>query len=94
MGVRENQLKEINQKLKESKERYSNLINNISDMIGEASLEGKITYVSPQVYDIMGYQPSELIGKNSFNYIHPEDTLIIAEAMKSALETKQMISIP
>jgi len=85
--------KEAEQKLKESEEQSRNLISNLTDIVLKINLKGVVTYVSPQTYDIMGYQPSELIGKNCFNYICSEDWLKIAEAMKNAVKTKDILSV-
>lgn len=86
--------KKVEQITKESEEKHRSLINHLTDIILEIDLKGIVSYVSHQCYDIMGYQPSELIGKNALNYIHPEDALIIAEAMKNSLQFKEMISVP
>ncbi len=85
--------KEAEQKLIESEEQYRNLISNLTDIILKIDLKGVVTYVSPQCYDIMGYQPSELIGKNCFDYICSEDWPKIAENMKYALKTKDILSV-
>jgi len=69
------------------------LVNNLTDIILEIKINGIVTYVSPHCYDIMGFQPSELLGKNALNYIHPEDVLKIGEAMKNAFQTKDMIIV-
>ncbi|MFX1569998.1 MAG: PAS domain S-box protein [Promethearchaeota archaeon] len=86
--------KEAEQRLKESENKYRNLINNLYEIILEVDLKGIVTYVSPQCYEIMGYLPDEIIGKNSLDYIHPEDVLKIAEVMKEARLTNKIISIP
>lgn len=80
--------------LTESEEKYRNLINNLTDIILEIDLKGKVTYVSPQCYDIMGYHPTELMGKNALKYIYPKDVSMIAESMKKALQTQELISVP
>ncbi len=85
--------KEAEQKLKESEEQYRNLISNLTDILLIINLKGVVIYVSPQCYDIMGYQPNELIGKNCFNYIYSEDWLKITEAIKNAFKTKDIISV-
>ena len=74
--------------------RVSSLIDNLTDIILEIDLKANVIYVSPQCYDIMGYQPSELVGKKALKYIHPEDVSKIAEAMKEGLQTKKLISVP
>ncbi|MHA2008337.1 MAG: PAS domain S-box protein [Promethearchaeota archaeon] len=82
------------QKLKESEEKYRNLVINLTDIVLEIDLKGIVTYVSPQSNDILGYYPTEIIGKNAFQFIHPEDVPKAAELLKKGIETKEMISIP
>jgi PAS domain S-box-containing protein len=77
----------------EAEKRYKNLIDNLADIILELNLNGSVIFVSPQCYDILGYQPSEIIGKNAFNFIYTEDTPMIAESMKKAFMTKETISV-
>ncbi|MHA2179966.1 MAG: PAS domain S-box protein [Promethearchaeota archaeon] len=81
------------QKLKESEERYRNLVFNLTDIILEVDLEGTVTYVSPQSYGILGYYPTEIIGKNAFQFIHPEDVPKTAETLKKGIQTKEMVSV-
>ncbi len=85
--------KEAELKLRESEDKYRNLITHLTDIILEVDLKGIVTYVSPQCFDIMGYHPDELIGKNALKFIHKEDVLIIAEAMKNALKTKKLMKV-
>ncbi|MFX1420057.1 MAG: PAS domain S-box protein [Promethearchaeota archaeon] len=86
--------KRTEKEIMDSEERHRSLINNLSDIILEGDSKGIISYVSPQCYDIIGYQPSEIIGMSAFNYIHPEDVSKIAEAMKKAFQTGETISTP
>ncbi len=50
--------------LKASEERFRNLVETTSDWIWEVDADGIFTYVSPQVGDLLGYTPQELIGKH------------------------------
>jgi len=49
--------------LKESEERFRNLVETTSDWIWEVDAEGHYTYASPQIGDLLGYAPAELTGK-------------------------------
>ncbi|MCK4380218.1 MAG: PAS domain S-box protein [Candidatus Lokiarchaeota archaeon] len=82
------------EKINESEEKHRSLINNLTDIILEIDLKGNVTYVSSQCYDVMGYKPTELKGKNALDFIHSEDVLLIADAMKEALRTDKVISVP
>ncbi len=56
-----------------SEARYRLLAENASDMIVELDLQGRRTYVSPGSRAVLGYEPEELIGVSTFNFVHPAD---------------------
>ena len=66
----------IEKSLKESEEKFRGLVEASSDWIWETNAEGVYTYASPQVEDILGYKPEEMIGK------HPFDTMPTEEAKR------------
>ena len=59
--------------LKESEEKIRNLVNNLSDVLIEFDIVGTITYISPQIFELFGYQPNDIIGLDISKKIHPED---------------------
>ncbi|TRZ57010.1 MAG: PAS domain S-box protein, partial [Rhodocyclaceae bacterium] len=61
--------------LQHSERRFRALIENASDITVVISATGRIDYVSPSVTRIAGYQPNELLGKDMFTLIHPDDQL-------------------
>ena len=66
-------LKHAEMKLKESANRYRTLIENINDLIVETSADGRFIYLSPKHEEVLGYKPEELMGRNIFENIHPDD---------------------
>jgi len=85
--------KEIEEKLKESEQKFRNLINNISDGIAEVDFSGKFTYVGPQSYELFGYTQEEFVGKRVFNYVHPDDIQNVIDYLKQAYNSKEKTSI-
>ena len=80
--------------IKESEEKYKTLVEQSTDLIIETDMNGTLLYVSPNHEDILGYKPQELIGKNVFDNIHPEDRdNIIDEATNSLAEKRSGIII-
>ena len=67
------QQKKAIDELAKSEERFRSLVQNSSDIITVLEVDGSIRYVSPSVKLILGYKPEELVGKNVFDYIHPQD---------------------
>jgi PAS domain S-box-containing protein len=60
--------------LRESEDMYRKLLKTSPDFAGVSDLEGKLFEASQSVFDYLGVEdPDEIIGKNGFNYIAPED---------------------
>jgi PAS domain S-box-containing protein len=59
--------------LRRSEEHFRSRIENASDLITVLEPDGTIRYESPSVERVLGYQPEEMVGKNAFDYIHPDD---------------------
>ena len=59
--------------LRESEEKFRNLIENSKDLIITADKDANWTFVSPSAKSILGYEPSEMIGRPAFDFMHQED---------------------
>ena len=68
------QLEQKNRELVEEKRKYRLLAQNATDMISVHKPDGTYLYVSPASKELIGYTPEELMGKNAFDNIHPEDS--------------------
>ena len=68
--------------LQRSEERFSYLIQNLSDVITVVAVDGTMLYHSPSIERVAGYKPSELLGKSLLSFIHPDDE----PAVRAALE--------
>jgi PAS domain S-box-containing protein len=64
----------------ESENRYRLMADNSTDMISRHNPKGIFVYVSPACHTLLGYEPSELIGRIPNNYFHPDDLEHIAKA--------------
>src|SRR5262249_30384191 len=65
---------------RESEERYRTLVEYTYDFVIESSIEGRFLYLSSGYAKTLGYAPDELLGKNIFDGVHPDDLLTVAEA--------------
>jgi PAS domain S-box-containing protein len=59
--------------LREREVMFRLLAENSTDMISRYDAEGICLYVSPACRTLVGYEPNELVGHSSFEFIHPED---------------------
>lgn len=65
--------KRVEEALTASENKYRKLVETISDVIYEIDEKGTITYVSPVGLEIWKKDPSEIIGRNFIDLVHPED---------------------
>lgn len=65
--------REAEQQLKASELFYRNLFSNSLDGILITNIEGIVTFASPSITSILGYTIEEALGKNVFDYAHPDD---------------------
>ena len=66
----------IEEKLRESEERYRFVAENAQDLITVTDANGTFLYVSPSVKNILGFNPDDLIDKQSvLQYIPSDDRL-------------------
>ena len=79
--------------LQAPEEMYKNIINNLMDIIIVLDLKGNFLYVSPQIYDISGFTPEEIIGKSGFKLMHPDDIKKAADVLKEAINKKNKIYV-
>lgn len=63
----------LEQELIESRKSFRDLVENVSDTVYGIDKTGLVSYISPVVTRVLGYDPASLIGKHFIDYIHPQD---------------------
>ena len=53
--------------------RYRALVENLNDIVYTTDENAVVTYVSPNINQLSGYTPDEVIGKNFVDFVDPED---------------------
>jgi two-component system, cell cycle sensor histidine kinase and response regulator CckA len=67
------ELERENGALRAASERAHGLLNTVTDWVWEVDAEGLYTYVGPQIVDLLGYSPEEILGKSAFDLMSPEE---------------------
>ncbi len=78
--------------LEESKERFRNLIETTSDWIWETDQQGKYTYASPQVQNLLGYQPQEIVHATLATFVSPDEAELLSCLFMQQLQQKKAFS--
>ncbi|MBK6645075.1 MAG: PAS domain S-box protein [Anaerolineales bacterium] len=77
--------KEMEKALHESEKYYRALIENATDGIMVVNRKGRISYESPSVARLLGYRAGELLGRNAFDLVNPDDLARIFEEFTNGL---------
>lgn len=69
-----------------SEKHFRSLIENALDIVTLLDAQATIVYESPSVLPILGYAPEELVGKNAFTLVHPEDVVLVQQRFGALLQ--------
>lgn len=59
--------------LRESEEKFRNLVEQTSDWVWEVDENAAYTYVNPKVQEILGYEPAEILGKVTTDFMTTDE---------------------
>ncbi|WP_029036796.1 PAS domain S-box protein [Salinimicrobium xinjiangense] len=86
-------IKEQQDQLIGSKNKFRALVQESSDLTGILDLEGNYKFVSESSISILGISPQEFTGKNAFDFIHPDDKETVMSYFIQA-QNKKQVNIP
>ena len=81
--------RKANEALQRREEHFRRLIENASDLITAVNNSGVITYQSPAAMRSLGYAAEEMLGRNWSEFLHPDDTEAVQEAMVGLITGKE-----
>jgi PAS domain S-box-containing protein len=70
-----------------NEEQYRVLVENIHDVIYSLEPDGRISFMTPNAFDYVGYTHEDLVGHNILEFIHPEDVRRAALEFQKIVET-------
>jgi PAS domain S-box-containing protein len=79
--------KAIEAELKRSEQYFRTLIENASDLITIVDADGTISYESAAITRLFGYGQDELIGRNAFELMHPDDAAAVVREFGELVAT-------
>ena len=59
--------------LRESEDRYRDLVENLNEVVYVISDTGRLTYANAAMQSVFGYSPDELLGRSITEAMHPDD---------------------
>jgi diguanylate cyclase (GGDEF)-like protein/PAS domain S-box-containing protein len=74
-----------------SEDRFRYLVENAFDVVVECAVSGRILYVSPNIADVLGHEPSAIVGTFLVDLLHPDDVGAGTEAFSSAAMADRQI---
>jgi PAS domain S-box-containing protein len=66
-------------------ESFRALIESSPDVFTITSVDGLFEYISPAVHSVLGYIPSELIGRSGWEFVHPDEVADLIDLMGGLL---------
>jgi PAS domain S-box-containing protein len=74
--------------LRKSEERFRSLVETTSDWVWEVDSNGIYTYASPKIYELLGYEPKEIIGKTPIDLMPPEEAERIGAIFRNIADSQ------
>lgn len=74
-------------KVREREEYFRHLTQNALDLITILNGDGTIQYESPSMQMVLGWEEAEYLGRNAFEFVHPDDLPEVLDAFTKALRT-------
>jgi PAS domain S-box-containing protein len=64
---------------------FRSLIEHTTDLVSILDANGTVMYASPSHVRVLGYQPRDLVGRNAFELVHPDDLAGVAERFQAGV---------
>lgn len=78
------QARESAESLRMSEERHRLLADHANDVIWTMDLDGRLSYVSPSVFKLLGYAPAEVMSQSLDKFVCADSRVILGDALRGA----------
>jgi PAS domain S-box-containing protein len=85
------QVEEGARTLQASEDRFRDMADNMADWVWELDTEGRYTYCSDKVVNVMGFTPDEILGKTPFDLMPPDEARRVADLVGPLLAEQEPI---
>ncbi|WP_342563928.1 PAS domain S-box protein [Paenibacillus sp. FSL R7-0345] len=80
---------EMERQLRESERNFRLMSENSLDLISRHAVKDSVfLYCSPASRTLLGYEPEEMIGTSAYDYLHPDDLLMMQQKMAQSAAAK------
>ena len=79
---RNREIELLYQTVRESEERFRSFVENANDIVFTLSLDGVLTYVSPNWKEVLGHETRDVVGRHFGYFVHPEDQAACLAALE------------
>jgi diguanylate cyclase (GGDEF)-like protein/PAS domain S-box-containing protein len=69
------------------------LLDHSPDVVAVLEADGTIKFQSPSVLEVLGYEPGEMIGQQSFDLLHPDDLPNVSKLFSDLAESPGKVSV-
>ncbi len=84
---------QVEKALSESEIKFRRIVENSNDIISLIDLEGRISYVSPNLAKLTGYETTELEGIPFADFLHPDDLPSCLDAVNRVVTTGERLEV-
>jgi PAS domain S-box-containing protein len=83
-------LKNQQRLLERERERYQMLVESLTDTVFTLDFEGTFLYASPPVLSLIGVPADQIVGRNQFDFIHPDDFEMVRSDARALFRSKSL----
>ncbi|MDZ8107798.1 MAG: PAS domain S-box protein [Nostoc sp. DedQUE12a] len=84
---------QVEKALSESEIKFRRIVENSNDIISLIDLEGRISYISPNLAKLTGYDTTELEGIPFADFLHPDDLPSCLDAVNRVVTTGERLEV-